>query len=423
MPAKRRDPGDGSLYYEKSRKRWRGAFYDSNGARRYVYGKPGGTKNECLQKLKAAMAESERGELVDPQKLTVEHFLVRWITETRKLGYRANSYASKEQAIYKHIIPAFGGVQIQKLTKRHVQRWINAMSDAGLAASSIHNYYGSLHVALEDAVADQVIGKNPSTGVTLPPIESVERVALDKKQSRLLLKQLEEHRWLRPIILLALATGMRKSECLALRWSDIDLEKGVLFVRHNIAYIPKRGIVEGPPKTKASERTIALPTFALEMLQFQRETVEAKRAACSTWQDKDLVFPGRTGGFTLAVTVDKALKAALKKAQLPDISFHNLRHSAASLLLSMGVPPKVVQEILGHSSIMMTMDLYGHLFPGQQDDAMRQLHEAFAGSEQAPMKNRYEELRQFVQEFYLLIKDRLTTTELQMILPFVGEGE
>ncbi len=181
---------------------------------------------------------------------------------------------------------------------------------------------------------------------------------------------------------LALATGLRRGEMMGLKWLDINFDAGVLQVRRILSRVPSKmpgkGYVEAEPKTQKSRRSIVIAPFALEALKQHRERqLEAKLQAGTAWQEHDYVFCTSIGTH-LNPTRDMLdqLKALLKKAGLPDIRFHDLRHSAATLLLSVGVHPKVVQEVLGHSQISITMDVYSHVLPGMQQDAMSRLNDA-----------------------------------------------
>lgn len=185
-----------------------------------------------------------------------------------------------------------------------------------------------------------------------------------------------------------LATGMRRGELLGLKWQDINLDKGTLQVRRTLSRLPTqmgkdRGdlYIESEPKTKSSRRNIVLTGFALDALKQHRVRQEQMRSvAGDSWENHDYVFCTPLGkhlnpGHGVLVQ----LKLLLKKAGLPDIRFHDLRHSAATLLLSMGVHPKVVQEILGHSEIGMTMNTYSHVLPTMQRDAMDRFNRVFEG--------------------------------------------
>jgi integrase len=374
----RRDYGEGSIS-RRADGRWQGAYYHE-GKRKYVYGKVNGTRNELLQKLKLAIEKAKRSDVVAPDKITVGEYMPEWLEDVKKIGYAPNSYRGRSCAIKNHIIPSLGNIAVQKLTNRHVQKWIAELAAKKLSGTTINMYYEILHTAMEDAINLNIISANPCRHIKLPKREKSERAVLTMEQAQRLLDQVEGH-WLMPILTFALATAMREGEILALHWSDIDFAASQLYVRRNVTYVPGQGSVEGPPKTASSERKITLPSFALDMLRAHSTAQKAQRVAAQTWEEHELVFPNtRNGKHMYQNTVGNALKRALERAGLDSkkFSFHNLRHSAASLLLAMGVQPKVVQEILGHSSIAMTMNLYGHLFPGMQEDAMEKLDAAFS---------------------------------------------
>jgi integrase len=209
---------------------------------------------------------------------------------------------------------------------------------------------------------------------------------LTLEQIQKLLAAVEGHR-LEALFKLALATGMRRGEIMGLKWQDIDVERGKLQVRRVLSRIPSKmpgkGYEEAEPKTQKSRRAIIIASFALKSLKAHRvRQEEEKKKAGIYWQEHDYVFCTSLGTH-LNPTRDvlDQLKVFLKKADLPDIRFHDLRHSAATLLLSLGVHPKVVQEILGHSQISMTLDIYSHVMPSMHEDAMNKLNEAIEEDE------------------------------------------
>jgi integrase len=190
---------------------------------------------------------------------------------------------------------------------------------------------------------------------------------------------------LEALFILAIATGMRRGELLGLKWQDMNLQIGQLQVRRILTRVPSKlsgkGFIEAEPKTEKGRRNIAIPSFVIEALKQHRiKQLEAKLKAGADWQEHDYVFCTSIGTH-LNPTRDvlDQLKLLLTKAGLPDIRFHDLRHSAATILLSMDVHPKIVQEILGHSQISMTMDTYSHVLPTMQKIAMNKLNEVFQG--------------------------------------------
>ncbi len=177
--------------------------------------------------------------------------------------------------------------------------------------------------------------------------------------------------------MLALTTGMRRGEILALKWQDINFPQSTLQVRRIFTRAPGNRYIESEPKTEKSRRSVMLAPMTVDVLKQHRiRQLEVKLQAGTDWQERDLVFCTALGTPLNLNKVLERFKTLLKKAELPDIRFHDLRHSAASILLSMGVHPKIVQELLGHNQISMTMDTYSHVLPTMQGDAMNKLNDA-----------------------------------------------
>jgi len=190
---------------------------------------------------------------------------------------------------------------------------------------------------------------------------------------------------------------MRRGELLGLKWQDINFSTGTLQIRRILTRVPTKmpgkGFVEAEPKTQKSRRSIIIAPFVLEALRQHRvRQLEAKLKAGASWQEHDYVFCTSIGTHLHPDRdVLSQLKALLKKANLPDVRFHDLRHSAATLLLSEGVHPKVVQELLGHSNISMTMDVYSHVLPSMQQDAISKLNETLGKYEQKEVRRDAQE--------------------------------
>ena len=200
---------------------------------------------------------------------------------------------------------------------------------------------------------------------------------LTQEQAHKLLEAAHGHR-LEALLTVAVTTGMRRGELLGLRWQDIDFTNRSLYIRRTANYYPGFGHVENEPKTLRSRRKVVLPQFVIETLKRHRVTQdELRQKVGSAWHDYDLVFCNTLGSYQETQYLGDLLRALLKEAGLPPIRFHDLRHSAATIMLSMGVHPKVVQELLGHSNISMTMDTYSHVLPSMQQEAMDRLNDLF----------------------------------------------
>ncbi len=215
-----------------------------------------------------------------------------------------------------------------------------------------------------------LVARNVCDLVSPPRVVKPEIQPLTIEQAQQLLKYARGHR-LETLLTVAVTTGMRRGEILALRWADIDVQRGSLQVRRTVDFIAKHGYVETEPKTASGKRQIALPPFVVEMLKSHRiQQLEQRLKVGEAWQESDLVFTGLEGGYLNPRYLVKLFSRLLTEAGLPHIRFHDLRHSAATLLLSMGVEMKVIREILGHSNIGMTADVYSHVSLAMQKTAM-----------------------------------------------------
>jgi integrase len=371
--AKQRGHGEGSIYQRKDG-RWVASVTLEGRRRKTFYGK---TRREVAGKLQDALNEKKRGLLVTGPRETVGHYLEYWLEEVHKPTIRISTYVRYREIMQLHIVPSIGHLQLTSLSPQHIQTLYAQKMKEGLSASTVQSIHAVLHKALDNAVRLGSLSRNVSDRIPLPRIVKHEIKPLTLEQAQHLLKSVREHR-LEALFALALATGMRLGELLGLRWQDIDFTAGSLQVRHILSYVRSQGFVESEPKTAKGKRRITLPAFMLDSLKQHRvRQLEAKLKAGSSWKDRDLVFCADRGGYlNPASTMQVVFKSVLKKAGLPQMRFHDLRHSAATILLSMGVHPKVVQELLGHSRISMTMDIYSHVLPTMQKDAMERMNDA-----------------------------------------------
>ncbi len=374
----KRGNGEGSIYFRTSDEKWVGSITLENRKRRVFYGK---TRKEVQEKLKVALREQQQGTLVTAPRQTLAQFLTDWLENSQRQSVRPRTYERYEELVRLHIAPALGRYELQKLSAQHLQAFYAKKAEEGLSATTINHFHNVLHKALDTAVKWNLVARNVCDLVSPPRRKRYEVHPLTLEQVHKLLAVVEGHE-MEALFRLALATGLRRGELMGLKWQDINLDAGTLQVRRILSRVPSKmpgkGYVEAEPKTQKSRRSVVIAPFALEALKQHRERQrEAEIKAGPLWQDHDFVFCTSIGTH-LNPTRDMLdqLKVLLKKAGLPDIRFHDLRHSAATLLLSVGVHPKVVQEILGHSQISITMDVYSHVLPGMQQEAMSRLNDA-----------------------------------------------
>jgi integrase len=378
---KRRSPGDGCITQRKDG-RWSSYITLEGGKRKTFYGK---TKKEVKEKLKEAQFAQMKGLLVAAPQQTVGQFLMSWLEDTHKFHLRIRTYERYHQYLRLHLIPGLGHIQLQKLSPQDLQAFYKLkMEEGGLSGTTVGTMHNILHKALDTAVRWDLVARNVCERVTPPRKEHYEIQPLTKDQVQQFIRATCGN-YYENLFLLALGTGMRQGEVIALKWQDVNLEVGTLQVRRVLSHVDQRlrkdgapAYIEAEPKTESSRRTIVLPKFVVDSLLAHRaEQQDIKLVAGDTWVDQNYVFCTAKGRHLHPNPIVVAFKKVLKRAGLPDIRFHDLRHTAATMLLELGVHPKIVQERMGHSEISMTMDIYSHVMPTMQRQAIMQLDDAF----------------------------------------------
>ena len=359
--------GAGSVFLRKDG-RWEAKFkVEETGKYKSLYAS---TEKEAYKMLQDALLQQKQGILATGPDQTVKQFLEYWLEDVYKVYARLTTFRNARILVHKHLIPGLGHFKLQKLTTQQVQSFYAKKLREGTTFSRLRNINGALHTALEHARRAKLVSINVCDDIRLPAREEPDRQFLTSEQAHLLLQKVKEHQ-LEMILILALATGMREGELVGLRWSDVDLEAGMLRINRTVTYVTGHGNVEGEPKTAKGKRNIMLPPFVVVALKHHYTMQEKGRLEFgSTWIARDLVFPEKNGDFIVANTLLRRFHRLLKEIGLPRMRFHDLRHSTATLLLSMGVPLKVVQELLGHSSIDITANIYSHVLPSVHKDAM-----------------------------------------------------
>lgn len=373
---KQRGHGEGSIYQRKDG-RWVASITLEGRKRKTFYGK---TRKEVQEKLKTALHEQKQGTLATGPQQTMRQYLEHWLEEVHKPTVKITSYVKYRKLLNKHILPGLGHIQVQKLSPQQVQAFYANKLKEGLSASMIAAIHGLLHNAMKNAVRWNLVSRNVCDVVSLPRSKRRDVQTLTKEQAQHLLEVARGHR-LEGLITVALTTGMRHGELAALRWSDINFDDGSLYIQRTVSYMAKYGFVESEPKSPKSRRKIVLPLFVVDALKQHRVTQEeVKTKLAEVWHNQQLVFCNAYGGFLNPDLLLKSFYKLLADAGLPRMRLHDLRHSAATILLAMGAHPKVVQEILGHSQISMTMDTYSHVLPSMQRETMERLNDLFEGN-------------------------------------------
>jgi integrase len=340
--------------------------YDGHGKRkrRTVYGK---TKQEVQEKLKALHQEDGRLPS-DVRNTTVAQYLKTWL-ESIRLNRRGTTYDRYELLVRMQIVPHLGADRLHQVSALSVQKWIGDMEKAGESAWSRFHAGVVLNTAMRAAVKKGLISSNPCAAADMPRMPKHEMHAWDVNQVKKFHGESSKDR-LHALYVVAIGTGMRQGELFGLRWSDIDFDEGCLSVRRTLEDV--RGQLQlREPKTATARRRIELPTYAKVDLHEHR-----KRMLAEGQDVRDgLVFCDRDGGFLRRSNVlRRSYVPILTRAGLPRIRFHDLRHTAASLLLMLGENPKVVQERLGHARVEVTLNTYSHVLPTMQKEAAQKLN-------------------------------------------------
>jgi integrase len=375
---KRRGPGEGSVF-QLADGRWRAQILVG-------YGKSGGalyktfeakTRAAVQEKLTANLHLQNQGRDISPEKLTVAEFLKRWLDDCVQPRVRVRTFQSYRELVEGYIIPHLGSILLQKLGPMQIQAFLNRQlrtpkvrdKNKCLSPLTVQYLHSLLKSALDHAMKFELVMRNVAKLVDPPRVPHYEVTPFTPDQAKILLSAAEGDRFA-ALYSVAVAIGLRQGEALALRWTDIDLERGTLTVKSTLQKIGgKFQLLE--TKTKRSRRTIRLPEVTRLALAKQKVRQELERQfAGAQWEDWGLVFTALKGGPIDQSNLLRHFRTLRKKANLPaKFRFHDLRHTCASLLIAQGVHPRQVMEILGHSDIRLTMNTYAHLFPAMGEEA------------------------------------------------------
>ena len=364
MARKIRGRNEGSIS-QRSNGTYRAQISSQNGQRFSASFK---TKAEAQKWIRDQQIKLERGFDFQGSKISLGEYLPQWL-ENNKTALREKTAHQYSQVMKKHIIPHIGNIPLKALNLAKVEHYYSKLIQAGTGTRTVRICHNIIHKALDKALRYGLVAYNPAHGATLPRYTHGEMQVLDEAQVSLFLIAAQNSPY-RALYHLAVTTGMRQGELFGLKWSDLQWTKGILHLQRQFQKVPGQAWSFVEPKTKSGKRTMKLGEGTLQVLREHKEQQALRKEKTGDrWQDNDLVFPSSVGtpGDPSNLRID--FNRTLARAGLSKIRFHDLRHTAASLLLNHNVPVIVVSKMLGHSKPSITLDIYGHLYNEMQDEA------------------------------------------------------
>ena len=380
--SRKRGNGEGSIT-KRQDGRWMARYtvHTAKGPKRNtVYGK---TRKEAADGLAKVLADRTEGIIYDDENTTVGEYLDGWLKGSVRGSVRKSTYDRDANLVNNHLKPVLGRVKLKKLSPAHVQSFYRDRLDSGLSPSAVHKMHAILRKALARAMAWHMVPRNVAEAVEPPRPAPKEMRPLSPAEARKLLDAARGERF-HALYVLAVTTSMRQGELLALRWQDVDLENATISVQRTLTRDGGR-ISIGEPKTRKSRRSIRLTPQATEALEehLKRQLREVEILG-DRYSDRGLIFATGTGApINPSNLRRRSFAQLLKRAKLPRVRFHDLRHTCATLLLAKGTHPKFVQELLGHATVAITLDTYSHVMPSMGNQTARAMHNALSSMEGA----------------------------------------
>ena len=386
---KRRDAGDGTIRL-RTDGRWEGrytvGYHPETGKQimRSVYAK---TKREVREKLNKILTDIQEGAYIEPTSITVGQWLDTWLKEY-KINLRPETKASYEMHIRIHLKPDLGKIRLNKLTTHQIQHLYNKLiNERGLSPKTVKNIHGALHAALEQAKINGYLRINPSEGTTLPKIEKEELKVMDTQDVSAFLRAIKGDEYELPLFV-ALFTGLRQGELLGLTWDCVDFEKGTLLInkQHNRAKGEKE--FHFSPLKNSRPRCLTAASAVMDALkEQQRRQAQWATELGSAWDNSEnLVFTTQMGRYINNKTIWMNFKRIVTELGMPELRFHDLRHTFSINSLQAGDDIKTVQENLGHATASFTLATYAHATLGMKRENANRM-DAFIRSVQEGSEN------------------------------------
>lgn len=331
-------------------------------------------KSECQSWIRSKQAEMDAGLDFEGGQMKLKDFLLEWLA-TARLALRLKTAHQYERLIHNHIIRHIGDMRLRDLRLDRIEQFYSALLQEGRGVRTVRIVHNILHKSLEKAVRYNYILRNPAHKATLPRVRQQEMLVLDESQVTRFLIASQGSPY-ETFYRLAIITGMRQGELFGLKWVDLHWDSGALHVRRQVQRVDGYGWQFVEPKTRAGTRTIKLGEGMLLALRQHKQQQDIERSAMGNrWVDNGLIFPNTVGNPMDPTNMRKDFNRILEEAGLPRVRFHDLRHTAASLMLNNNIPVIVASKILGHGKPSVTLDIYGHLYHEMQTEAAKVMEE------------------------------------------------
>jgi len=390
----RQEYGEGSLRKRKDGS-WEARYFyvDRETGQRVsksVYAPTQAKVKEKLEEIKERIEnppdpiDEEKDKMKD---ITLGDWLDIWMQEYKKNSVRATTYTNYFLAIENHIRPELGNMQLNKVRPDHIQKFLNDMSsgkvrDMPLAPWTVQKAKVVLSGAFEQAIRNQIIPYNPVKATVPPKMDQKEIRVLTEEEQKDFLKAVKGHR-LEALYTLTLATGLRRGEVIALTWDNIDFNTSTLTVKGSVSRVldtdtKKTYLTLSEPKTKSGRRQVPILASLAQVLKEHKQRQEDEIiAAGSAWQDNNIVFASNIGTYTEPRRVNMSMNKITDAAGLPRFTFHSLRHTFATRMLEANISAKIVQDVLGHADVTLTLNTYSHVIGTTAHDHMAKLDGLF----------------------------------------------
>ena len=359
--AKRRADGEGNVR-QKRPNLWEArivAGHKKDGSPIYKY-VSGRTQKEAYEKLRELITEYRNVELTEDSQITVEEWLQKWMDEYMLFSIREQTWKSYESVIRLHILPNLGNRKVASLTTSVVQKFYNKLLSEGKSGSLVRDAHLILHQAMDVAVKENLVAKNPTNGTKIPKVQYKPKNILNETQLEMFMEAIKKDALWYDFFYTEITTGLRRGELCGLKWCDFNETTGQLNVVRTVTTRKGGGLKTGETKTQKGTRTIYLPPSTVKLLSERRNKVSSEWLFPNLYDNSKPINPS---------TAYLKLKSILKNAGLPSIRFHDLRHTFATHALSSGVDARTLSGILGHTNASFTLDTYTHVTNDMQMNA------------------------------------------------------